>query len=184
MNRFLRIGLLCSASYLVGALSSSYIPLAAQGAATQRFPPVVEGTGMHWSSDDLAKAHRGSPLSLPRTTYYRMNVNRRLHHDKPQPSDQLKIMSLYDDAEWHANLTQAYFLIGGSGTIVLGGEVEKNVPLSPDEQRGQPVRGGTPYKVKTGDLLLIPPRTWHWSQPDPGGMTYINLTIGTRTTPP
>jgi len=184
MTRSIRLGLLCSLSFLAGYSATSYIPLAAQGAATQTFPPVVEGKGMHWSSDDLAKAHQGAPLSLPRTPYYRMNVNRRLHHDKPQPSDQLKIMSLWDDAEWHANLTQAYVVIGGSGTIILGGEVEKNTQLSPDERRGQPISGGTSYKVKTGDLLLIPPRTWHWSQPDPGGMTYINLTIGTRTTPP
>jgi mannose-6-phosphate isomerase-like protein (cupin superfamily) len=115
-----------------------------------------------------------------------MNINRRLHHDKPQPSDQLQIMSLFDDAEFHTDLTQLYVLVGGSGTIVLGGEVAaaNSKETSRGERRGQPVKGGTAYRVKTGDLLLIPPTTWHWSQPDPGGMTYVNVTIGTRTTPP
>ena len=184
MHRFIPVVLLSSASYLAGYATSPRATAAAQGQGGQTFPPVVEGKGMYWSIDDLTKAHRGAQLSLPRTPIYRMNVNRRLHHDKPQPSDQLKIMSLWDDAEWHANLTQLYVLRGGSGTIVLGGEIENSTERSPGERRGQPVKGGTPYKVKAGDLVLIPPTTWHWSQPDPGGMTYINLTIGTRTTPP
>jgi mannose-6-phosphate isomerase-like protein (cupin superfamily) len=184
MNRLIPTVLLCSVSYLAGYATNSQNAVAAQGGGAQNFPPVVEGKGMHWSVDNLARAHNGSPLSLPRTPIYRMNINRRLHHDKPQPSDQLKIMSLWDDAEWHANLTQVYFLIGGSGTIVLGGDVADHTERSAGERRGQPVKGGTAYKVKTGDVLLIPPTTWHWSQPDPGGMSYINLTIATRTTPP
>jgi mannose-6-phosphate isomerase-like protein (cupin superfamily) len=158
--------------------------IVAQGRGGQTFPQVVEGKGMHWSIDDLMKAHLASSLPLPRTPIYRMNINRRLHHDKPQPSDQLKIMSLYDDAEWHANLTQLYVVVGGSGTILLGGEVEKYTDTSAGERRGQPVKGATAYKVKAGDLVLIPPTTWHQSQPDPGGMTYVNVTMATRTTPP
>jgi hypothetical protein len=115
MTRSIRLGLLCSLSFLAGYSATSYIPLAAQGAATQTFPPVVEGKGMHWSSDDLAKRIRVRHCRCHGLRTNRMNVNRRLHHDKPQPSDQLKIMSLWDDAEWHANLTQAYVVIGGSG---------------------------------------------------------------------
>ena len=186
MNRFVPVALLCVASFLAGTAISPPATMAAQGRGGQTFPAVVEGRGMHWSADELTKAHQGASLPLPRTPFYRMNINRRLHHDKPQPSDQLKIMSLFDDAEFHTDLTQLYVLVGGSGTIVLGGEVAaaNSKETSRGERRGQPVTGGTAYKVKTGDLLLIPPTTWHWSQPDPGGMTYVNVTIGTRTTPP
>jgi len=53
-------------------------------------------------------------------------------------------------------------------------------PTAPTERRGpagQAIVGGTPYRVKTGDMLLIPRNTWHNAFPDPDGLMYelVNL---------
>ena len=37
--------------------------------------------------------------------------------------------------------------------------------------------GGTAYKVKVGDMILIPAKTWHLTQPDPGGLTYFLVNL-------
>lgn len=187
MRRFIPIVLLCAASYLAGYATSPRAAVAAQGQAAeaQNFPMVVEGKGMHWSIDDLKKAHtEGASILLPRTPAYRMQILQRAHHATPQPRGATKIMSQWDDAEMHDNRTDFYVMLGGSGTLVLGGEIQNSTRGASGDRVGQPVTGGTTYKVKAGDLVLIPPRTSHWSQPDPGGMTYVLLTMATRTTPP
>ena len=57
--------------------------------------------------------------------------------------------------------------------MVLGGTPAKETP--PPHYDGQawpaPVNsleGGTSYRVKAGDVVIIPPRTWHLALPDPG----------------
>jgi mannose-6-phosphate isomerase-like protein (cupin superfamily) len=110
------------------------------------------------------------------------------------PSNFTKRMSPWEDAEQHEGVSDIYVVVGGSGTWVVGGEIENREYrradsagariiggpesfLLPGEFVGQPIIGGQTYKVKAGDILNIPPDTPHQVQPDPGGVTYFLIKI-------
>lgn len=85
--------------------------------------------------------------------------------------------------ERHINDTQIYLVTGGSGTVLVEGEVtDDNVYLvAPGEHRGGPITGGRRIKVKQGDMVSIPPYTWHVGYGDPGvPLTYTIIHIHTR----
>ena len=151
----------------------------------------------YWSVDDLRKMHAeraaaaaaGKPmpylaLLLGRT--HTIGLITRLPHDKPIPSNITGRISQWDDAEQHQGVSDIYVVAGGSGTMVVGGEIEKREYrpaygpgsfLLPGEFAGQPIIGGRTYKVKAGDILNIPPDTAHQAQPDPGGMPYFLIKV-------
>jgi mannose-6-phosphate isomerase-like protein (cupin superfamily) len=89
--------------------------------------------------------------------------------------------------ELHTDNTQIYLVTGGSGTVIVEAEVApENVYLvAPGEHRGGPFAGGRKVKVKVGDLLSIPPNTWHIGYGDPGvPLQYTIIHIHTRQTIP
>lgn len=139
----------------------------AQNAAPQgpNNPPVVEGKGLYWSIDDVKKAFStGAPIPMPRTPTYFIATQNRTAQGKPQPP------------EAHGNRAQFLIVVDGGGIVMVGGDVPNSTQTSPVERRGQPgqaIVGGTPYRVKTGDMLLIPRNTWHNTQPDSGGLRYV-----------
>ena len=151
---------------------------------------VVQET-VFWSGDDLKKVHEvaasGTSIStllpLPKMPMYALYLLHRPHDPTPRPSRFVQVMSQWGDAEQHARVTDFYLIRGGTGTILVGGEMENRVRVSDQagpvagEYRGQPVKGGQAYRVKAGDWLLIPPNTPHQSQPDPGGLTYAIVQI-------
>ena len=145
-------------------LSSYAQSAAAQG---QTNPPVVEGRGLYWSSDNVKKALvTGASIPLPRTPTYFIAAQNRT--GKPQPP------------EAHTNRAQFYVVLDGSGIIMVGGDVPNSSNTSPVERRGpsgQSIVGGTPYRVKTGDMLLIPKNTWHSAEPDPDGLRYVLVNL-------
>lgn len=86
--------------------------------------------------------------------------------------------------ERHINDTQIYLITGGSGTVLVEGEVaDEDVYLvAPSEHRGGPIRNGRRIKVTKGDLVSIPPYTWHVAWGDPGvPLQYTIIHIHTRT---
>ncbi len=74
--------------------------------------------------------------------------------------------------EWHEGVTDVYYVTGGSGTVLVGGELENRRISRPGEYLGQ-MAAGKPFKLQAGDILTIPPDTAHGTVPDPGGMTYV-----------
>jgi mannose-6-phosphate isomerase-like protein (cupin superfamily) len=89
--------------------------------------------------------------------------------------------------ELHTDNTQIYLITAGTGTVIVESDVApENVYLvAPGEQRGGPFVGGRKVKVKVGDLLSIPPNTWHAAYGDPGvQLQYTIIHIHTRTTLP
>jgi mannose-6-phosphate isomerase-like protein (cupin superfamily) len=131
-------------------------------------PPVVEGKALFWSIDDVKKAlSTGAPIPLPRTpTYFIAAANRT--QGKPQAP------------EAHTDRAQFYVVLGGSGIVMVGGDVPNHTQTAPVERRGpagQPIVGGTAYRVKTGDMLLIPRNTWHNAQPDQDGLMYVLVNL-------
>ena len=89
--------------------------------------------------------------------------------------------------ELHTDNTQIYLVTNGTGTVIVEAEVApENVYLvAPGEQRGGPFAGGRKVRVKQGDLLSIPPYTWHAAYGDPGvPLQYTIIHIHTRQTIP
>jgi mannose-6-phosphate isomerase-like protein (cupin superfamily) len=195
----LTIAMLLGIGYLAGYASSTPTLTAAQNPAGQagrgpQTPPVHLTKSIYWSAETLKKGHadlaaraasgqagggNASPVSV-RTPTLSMSMNHRRHYDQPQPSP-TKIMSVWDDAESHDGNYDFYIVVGGSGDVVVDGPMENVSRVNgldrPGEFRGQPITGGVTYKVKEGDLLLIPPSQPHWPKPDPGGLTYIRMIL-------
>jgi mannose-6-phosphate isomerase-like protein (cupin superfamily) len=89
--------------------------------------------------------------------------------------------------ELHTDNTQIYLITAGSGTVNVEAEVapENAYLVAPGEQRGGPFIGGRKVKVKAGDLLSIPPFTWHVAYGDPGvPLQYTIIHVHTRQTIP
>ena len=76
------------------------------------------------------------------------------------------------NAEQHEGVTDVYFVIGGTGTVYVGGEMIDKRVARPGEYLGT-AKGGKPFKVGPGSILNIPPNAVHGTVPDPGGMTYV-----------
>jgi hypothetical protein len=75
-------------------------------------------------------------------------------------------------------------IISGTGQVALGGQppnVNKNVVNG--QHGGEPLgtaEGATLYRVKAGDMVVIPPYTWHQAQADPGQtIRYMKVDIMT-----
>ena len=86
-------------------------------------------------------------------------------------------------SEMHEDKTQIYTIIGGTGTQVLGGKPAKdNASAEGQHSSTGPLEGGVSYRVKPGDVILIPPMTWHQTLPDAGQtIVYTMVHIETRT---
>jgi mannose-6-phosphate isomerase-like protein (cupin superfamily) len=72
----------------------------------------------------------------------------------------------------HSEITEVYHIISGTGTLVLGGNIEnaKATPADSPVVRilngpttgGGRVVGGTATTLGPGDVVIIPPNTPHW----------------------
>ena len=72
----------------------------------------------------------------------------------------------------HAQVTEVYHIIDGSGTLVLGPDIAdmKRRPATEETVRlfngpgnnGSTIRDGKTYQLKTGDVVIIPAGTGHW----------------------
>lgn len=91
------------------------------------------------------------------------------------------------DGELHTDNTQIYLVTNGTGTVLVEGKVEpgRDYLVAPGEYRGGPITGGRQLKVKVGDLVSIPPMTWHTAYGDTGSpLMYVIIHIQTRTSIP
>jgi mannose-6-phosphate isomerase-like protein (cupin superfamily) len=145
---------------------------------------VNEGDVKHWPVDDLRKVHAtlaaasaakgqmvpplGDLVELPITHTHLFNFVGRF----PVPN-------VAPRAEFHEGVSDIYFIVAGSGTITVGGELEGRVQVRDmsGEFQGSGVNGGRDYNVKAGDVLSIPPSTPHLTHPGPGGLTYMLLKV-------
>jgi len=182
---------------VVGALLLGYVAgrsLPESGSATARQaapsrPPAWstiplapnQGDVVYWSAEDLKKAHmelsarsKGQILSKPRDLLplpmmrtHMFDVVHRPQRDRPPTPEQ------------HEGVTDLYVVLGGSGTLTVGGEIENRQQLAnrPGEYTGQPITGGRSYALKAGDIINVPPNTPHASHGDAGGLTYMLVKI-------
>ncbi len=158
----------------------------AQALAQKKNIPLApdQGAIVHWQADDLRKAHAAltstaaeknqmapSPaglLALPVTRTHLFNFVCRYPASNSHPF-----------AEFHEGCSDVYFIVGGSATLTIGGEVDNPRQLAnmPGEFQGSGVTGGRNYHVAAGDVLNIPPATPHLANPDPGGVSYMLVKI-------
>ncbi len=79
--------------------------------------------------------------------------------------------------EQHEGVTDVYFVTGGSGSVVVGGDIPNRRVVRPGEYSGDPISGGQTFKLAAGDILNIPPNAPHATMADAGGMTYVLMKV-------
>jgi mannose-6-phosphate isomerase-like protein (cupin superfamily) len=191
MKQAVVVGMLCAACYLAGrattigaGVSAQEPPAAAAAQAPQ--PKAVPGQGVYFSIDEIKKRFvtpdkKGSQTNIITDSYYRLAVQRRPYYDPPKETQTSKILSHWDDAEMHERFSQYYFIVDGTGAVLLGGKPQKQNDGANGQHVGGPtLEGAKAYRVKAGDWVAIPPMTWHMTQPDPGqtlvyGLMNINI---------
>ena len=138
-----------------------------------------QGEPTHYSGETLRKAHlalqarakggqagvapRDLMTPLVTRNYSYIMVHRSPNTAQPAPKPA---------AELHEGVTDVYYVVGGSGTVYVGGEIENRRVSRPGEYLGQ-MAAGKPFKLQAGDILTVPPNMTHGTVPDPGGMTYV-----------
>jgi mannose-6-phosphate isomerase-like protein (cupin superfamily) len=85
-------------------------------------------------------------------------------------------------AEQHEGVTDVYFVVGGTGTVFVGGEIENRRVSRPGEYLGTN-KGGKPFRVEAGSILNIPPDVVHAAAPDAGGLTYVLMKVNVGAYP-
>jgi mannose-6-phosphate isomerase-like protein (cupin superfamily) len=194
-------GLTLALAYLAGyALSPAGSSAAAQGSAAQQpatagrgttpggaLPPGEyskiqlspdQGEPILFAGAELRKAHtelqarakQGSPAVVPRDLI-KQTVTRTHSYILVHRSGQT------GNPEQHEGVTDVYFVTGGSGTVVVGGEIPNRRVVRPGEYSGDPIQGGRPFKLQAGDIFNIPPNVPHATMADAGGMTYVLMKV-------
>ena len=147
------------------------------------------GEPYQWSMDDMKKAHTeltaraarnastpGNPRDLFVPFVSRTHSFIMVHRGPLQPGASA-------GAEQHEGVSDIYYVVGGSGTVMVGGELESKRVARPGEYLGTS-KGGKSFKLKTGDILNIPANMVHATVPDaPEGMTYVLMKVNTGLYP-
>ena len=113
---------------------------------------------------------------------YSLVVMRRPYLDPAVKSRNSGEMTHWADAEMHEEKAQLYVVISGTGQVALGGKAAmEHKPIMNGQHGGGPLgvgQGATLYRVKPGDIVVIPPFTWHQTLADPGQtFTYMKVDI-------
>src|SRR5436309_7751333 len=87
----------------------------------------------------------------------------------------------------HAQVTEVYHIIDGSGTFVTGGEMIDPTPSPADgttvkilvgpSTNGTAIRGGQSRKIGPGDVIVIPPGVPHWFSAVESDMNYLVVRV-------
>src|SRR6185312_651634 len=62
--------------------------------------------------------------------------------------------------ELHVRVNDFFVVLSGDGEIEVGGRVTGARNVAPGEKRGEKLMGGALYRVKRGDVLLVPANHW------------------------
>jgi mannose-6-phosphate isomerase-like protein (cupin superfamily) len=79
--------------------------------------------------------------------------------------------------EAHMSVTDIYYIVDGSGTLVTGGRLEGSPETRPGEFLGGELIGGTEREVQTGDVVVIPPGIPHWYKNVPDEISYYLVKV-------
>jgi mannose-6-phosphate isomerase-like protein (cupin superfamily) len=62
----------------------------------------------------------------------------------------------------HEKDSEIFYVLEGSGTVVLGGKLVNEKRINEANLTGTAVEGGTTIAISKGDFFIAPPRTAHW----------------------
>jgi quercetin dioxygenase-like cupin family protein len=82
------------------------------------------------------------------------------------------------EAEVHATEGDIFYVVEGQATFVVGGTIAGGRETAPGETRGTGLDGGTPYELKTGDVMTIPAGVPHWFKATQGRFRYLVVKVG------
>ena len=87
----------------------------------------------------------------------------------------------------HAQVTEVYHIIDGSGTFVTGGTIANarqvpadnviNTILVGPSTTGAAIQGGQSRKVGPGDVIIVPPGVAHWFSSVDADMNYLVIRV-------
>jgi mannose-6-phosphate isomerase-like protein (cupin superfamily) len=87
----------------------------------------------------------------------------------------------------HAQVTEVYYIIQGSGMLVTGGTIVDAAPVAADSEvtkvlvgpstTGPSIRNGQTRKVSPGDTIVIPPGVAHWFSSVSDDMNYLVVRV-------
>src|SRR5579872_2231955 len=87
----------------------------------------------------------------------------------------------------HAQVTEVYHIIGGSGTFVTGGTLVEPTAAPADgavvkvlvgpSTNGTAIRNGQSRKVGPGDVIIVPPGVAHWFSAVESDMDYLVVRV-------
>lgn len=138
----------------------------------------VNGKVVLWTQEELVKPRPPGLNHIQWAPQYRMTMQTRAAvAPGAEPTN----------GELHENDTQIYIVTGGSGTVLVEGTVAKDNDylVAPSEHRGGPMTGGRKIRIKTGDVLSIPPFTWHQAYGDSNqSLSFLMVHVHTPQTIP
>jgi len=145
-----------------------------QLAPDQGEPTLLSGEELRKAHTELqARAARGA-VSNPRDLMKPMVT--RTHSFILMHRPELRSAGAAPNSEQHEGVTDVYLVVAGSGTVTVGGTIDNRRTVRPGEYVGL-ISGGKAFKLKTGDILDIPPNMPHATVPDAGGMTYVLMKV-------
>ncbi|HMD36546.1 MAG TPA: cupin domain-containing protein [Vicinamibacterales bacterium] len=87
----------------------------------------------------------------------------------------------------HAQVTEVYYIIDGSGTFVTGGTMVQPTPSPADgtvvkilvgpSTNGSAIQDGQSRKVGPGDVVIVPPGVAHWFSAMESDMNYLVMRV-------
>jgi mannose-6-phosphate isomerase-like protein (cupin superfamily) len=87
----------------------------------------------------------------------------------------------------HAQVTEVYHIIDGSGTFVTGGTIPNARPVASDNvintilvgpsTTGAAIQGGQSRRVGPGDVVIVPPGVAHWFSAVEADMNYLVVRV-------
>jgi mannose-6-phosphate isomerase-like protein (cupin superfamily) len=111
---------------------------------------------------------------------------------KAQPPQPLRVTPLFQAPPYTVNIeyrtavaaaavheTEAefFYVIDGSGTFVIGGQLTEQQRTNPQNLSGKAITGGTSQKVSKGDFMWVPAGSPHWFSAIDGTVTLMSLHV-------
>lgn len=84
--------------------------------------------------------------------------------------------AIKQEANLHqTKITEVYYILEGSGTLVTGGTIPDAKPMAPNSTtlQGARIEGGVSRHVAKGDVIIIPGRVPHWFSNLESDMRYL-----------
>ena len=105
----------------------------------------------------------------------------------PAKDVQMRVAVFHDEKrendlyEVHDGSDDIYYVLDGEATLALGGELVEPNEISPGEWRSKTVKGGNPFVIKKGDLIVVPRGTVHQRTATGKGFSMILIKVFAAT---